>query len=374
MEEEFAEFIQKVDENAVKVKEYIFEHKPDLISEVDIKESVLHYIGLKGKRLRPYGVLIACGAVGGDPSKSLPLQAAVEVFHTWTLVHDDIIDEDDQRRGDETVHYRWSRIARDSYGYSRDRANLYGLAIGLLAGDLQQGWSMWGLLSLLRNEKGISSDLAFDLGIELGWNTLQTLVNGETKDVRYSLVDLKDAKEKNILDIMYEKTGVLYRYCGMAGAMIGLNTRDTENALVKKLTNFAKQSGIAFQIQDDILGLYGNEEELGKPVGSDVREGKRTLAVLYAFKNAKTNSQRKLFKEVLGNVNATKKQISEFTAMIEELGGRDYAKQYAKAYIEGGTVNGHHIIGAQEYLDGIPETDYKDQLYKWSNYLIGRTH
>ena len=78
--------------------------------------------------------------------------------------------------------------------------------------------------------------------------------------------------------------------------------------------------------------------------------------------------------EVLGNVNATKKQISEFTAMIEELGGRDYAKQYAKAYIEGGTVNGHHIIGAQEYLDGIPETDYKDQLYKWSNYLIGRTH
>ena len=89
--------------------------------------------------------------------------------------------------------------------------------------------------------------------------------------------------------MLWKKTGVLYEFSGKAGAMVGLNTADPEHEWVDAISNFAGKCGIAFQLQDDILGIMGDEETLGKPVGSDIREGKRTTIVYHSFKNANSS-------------------------------------------------------------------------------------
>ena len=112
-----------------------------------MQEAALHYLSKGGKSLRPATVFLACKAVGGDEEIALPAAAAVEVYHTWTLIHDDIIDRDDRRRGHSTVHEEFYRRALNEMGYPEEEARHYGLSVGILAGDILQGWSV----SLLGN-------------------------------------------------------------------------------------------------------------------------------------------------------------------------------------------------------------------------------
>src|SRR5437763_9493239 len=106
-----------------------------------IRDSVYHYLSQKGKALRPLMLLLSCGAAGGDEARALPAAAAIELFHTWTLVHDDIIDRDDLRRGKPTVHAAFRARAQTEWGYEPDAAAHYGVTAAILAGDQQQGWA-----------------------------------------------------------------------------------------------------------------------------------------------------------------------------------------------------------------------------------------
>ncbi|MGC8618626.1 MAG: polyprenyl synthetase family protein [Thermoplasmata archaeon] len=352
------------------VQDYIISHTPSLVRNRDMKESILHYSTLGGKKLRPFAVLMSCGAVGGNPDQALPLAAGVEMFHTWTLVHDDIIDRDPRRRWGDSVHARWAKLAMSNYGYEKGEAEHYGLVVGILAGDLQHGWALGGLIPQLLYETKVEPKIVVKLINEL-YVTLQYLVNGEMNDVYYSKLPINEITPDKIIEMLWEKTGSLYRYCGLAGAMIGRNTDDLSDAYVATMAEFATQCGLAFQIQDDILGITGKEVQLGKPSGSDLREGKRTLPILWAY-NHTSPDERKIIEAVLGNSKAPAEDIEAAVSIIRKSGGIDYAAEMARKYIEGGSIEGKEIKGARKFLEQLDDSEYKELLSAWANYLIER--
>ncbi len=354
-------FIDELAKRKKIVYDYLFSHRyASQFQSEHIRDSVYSYMKLGGKSLRPTVLLFACGAVGGDENIAIPAAAAVEVFHTWTLVHDDIIDRDETRRGSLTVHEAFRQRAIEEFGYPPEEAKHYGASIAMLAGDIQQGWAVSILTELTQN--GVRPEIALYLIHDSEMRVLNMLIDGEVKDIQYSKVPVESLHEELILDMLWKKTGVLYEFSGKAGAMIGLNTDDPKHELVAAIANFTGKCGTAFQLQDDILGILGDEQTLGKPVGSDIREGKRTTIVYYSFKNANT-AQREILLSVLGNQNAKKTDIQQAIELLSNLGGVEYTAKLAKSY----------IYDAVAYLDKIPDSQYKDLLGAWADYMIERT-
>lgn len=331
----------------------------------DILESVFSYIDRPAKRLRPSVLLMAVGALGGPDREELavPAAAGVELFHTWTLVHDDLIDNDKLRRGGPTVHEAMCASARSIQNLGADLATEYGRDVAVLAGDMQHGWAITSFVDCAL-ESGIDSTLILKLIKHLQSYVLGNLIFGEVLDVRYGmhgLAELKDVNESKIVEMLWLKTGVLYEFAGMAGALIGKNTCNFEDDQVKAITQFASKCGTAFQLQDDILGVLGDEASLGKPIGSDIREGKKTVIVYEALKNAK-KSQSEMILATLGNRLATDDQVQAVTELFCELNGIARTRDLATDYIS----------EAIPYLDDISDSQYKRLLLLWANYMLDR--
>ena len=325
-----------------------------------IHDAVYSYIDSGGKSLRPAVLLFSCGAVGGDVNQALSAAAAIEVYHTWTLIHDDIIDRDKKRRGGLTVHEKFRIKAMKELGYSEEEAQHYGVSVGVLAGDAQQGWAT-SLLCELYQRQGLDPRVVLYLINNLNTNVRSTLIEGEMLDIQYAKRPVESLSETLIIEMLWKKTGILYEFAGRTGAMIGLSTCDASHKLVKSLSTFTSKCGTAFQLQDDILGIVGDEELLGKPVGSDIREGKRTMVLYYAFKNASERQKARLL-SVLGNKRATEDEIRQTVALLTELGGIEQTRDLARSYVR----------GAMKYLDSIPPSRYRDLLSVWAEYMIER--
>lgn len=325
-----------------------------------ICEAAYSYIDAGGKFLRPTVLLLSCGAVGGDEEKAIPAAAAIEVYHTWTLVHDDLLDKDEKRRGDLTVHEKFRRKAIGELGYNETDAEHYGMSIAVLAGDVQQGWSA-SLLCELYEKQDLDPAIVSHLINRLKMDVQSTLVDGETLDIQYSRLPIESLDQEMIVEMLWKKTGILYEFAGVAGAMIGLNTCESDHRLVGAISSFTRKCGIAFQLQDDILGIVGDEDLLGKPVGSDLREGKRTTVVYYAFENASQRQKKKL-SDTLGNRRATEEEISEATDLLRQLGGIQRTKDLAESYVRDGLA----------HLDDVPRSRYRDLLSMWAEYMIER--
>ena len=325
-----------------------------------IRDASLHSLGLGGKSLRPALLLLACGAVGANEGIATPAAAAIEVCHTWTLIHDDVIDRDLKRRGRETIHEEFRRRAVEEFGYSDAEAKHYGTSIAILSGDLLQGWAV-SLLCELSFEKHLAPALALHLINELMTKVQNTLVEGEVLDIQYSKLPIDSVDEVLVLDMLKKKTAVLYEYAGQAGAMIGIGCCDPNASLVRGIAEFAQKCGLAFQLRDDILGVIGNEQVLGKPVGADLREGKRTIIVRQAYMNAST-AQRSLLMNTLGNRLATEREVAEATGLLIELGGVQRAQDIAMAYVK----------DAKACLDVLPDSPHRRLLVDWAEYLVER--
>jgi len=337
-------------------KRFVSRFQPD-----DVQLAVTAYIRYGGKRLRPAILLFSCGAVGGDEKLALPAAAAVEIFHTWTLVHDDIIDRDPIRRGSSTVHYLYAESMTPGEGWielTPEEAHHYGVSVAILTGDIQHGWGI-SMMTELTTKNGVSAEITIDLIDELDTRVLNTLVEGEVLDIQYAHRDIEVLTPELIEDMLWKKTGALYEFCGRAGAMIGIGRRDDPR--IDAVARFTALCGTAFQLQDDILGIIGKEEKLGKPIGSDLREGKRTLVVYRAYHNA-TKVERKKMMAVLGNQSASDEEINEVILIMKKLGGIEYVTARAKKLIE----------KAQSYLDILPDTHYKELLWQWSEFLVNR--
>ncbi len=327
----------------------------------DISSAVTAYVRYGGKRLRPAILMLSCGAVGGDENIAIPAAAAVEIFHTRTLVHDDIIDRDSIRRGSPTLHILYAdRTEKGESGFQleHDLARHYGISVAILSGDVQHGWGIC-MMSELSTKNGIDANLTLELINQLDTNVLNTLVEGEVLDIQYSFKNIEDLTPDLIEDMLWKKTGALLEFCGQAGAIIGVGKSD--HPLVRAMAKFAAKCGTAFQLQDDILGIVGNQKTLGKPIGSDLREGKRTLVLYYAYRNCNTVERKKLL-SVLGNDHANEADVKECIGLLREKNGISTVKERSQRLIEQALV----------HLNMLPASRYKVLLAQWADFMINR--
>lgn len=333
------------------------------IQPKDLYDAVRAYIFRPAKRLRPAVLIMACGCLGGAEELAIPAAAGIELFHTWTLVHDDLIDNDDFRRGAPTTHRLMEEAGRTGLGLDGETAKEYGRNLALLAGDMQHGWAV-NFFADLAFKKKLDPWVALKLIAWLESYVTGSLLGGETFDVQLGITDITNGlnfSEDDIIKMLWLKTGVLYEFAGMAGAMIAKSTTDLDDPEVKAVKEFTGYCGIAFQLQDDLLGVLGDEKTLGKPVGSDLREGKKTTILYEALRNA-DEDQKRIILHVLGNKNAGADEINKVIALFKELNGIDHTRQLAASYIE----------KALPCLDPIPASKYKDLLLQWADFMINR--
>ncbi len=360
---ELQRLLEEVGKRRALVRDYLAKKdRPDRFRPDDIYRGVHSYLAAGGKALRASVLLFSCGAVSGDEDKAIPAAAAVEVYHAWTLVHDDIIDRDLKRRGVPTVHEEIRQRAERTLRLKRDEAAHYGVSMAILAGDLQQGWTI-SLLAELAREKGVNPILVLQLILDLEIDVQSALIEGEALDVQFSKLPLEALSEERIMDMLWKKTGALYRFAGQAGAMIGLDQPNARHPAVDALAQFASNCGIAFQLQDDILGILGDEKKLGKPVGSDIREGKRTTIVYKALQEA-GRSERAFLLRTLGDPGATLTQVKRARELLVRLGGVEHTIELAEK----------HVKKAVGSLETLPDSEHKRLLLAWANFMVKRDY
>ena len=314
-----------------------------------LRRAVYAYLERPAKRLRPALLLLCCGAVGGDEQQALTAAAAVELFHTWTLVHDDIIDNDALRRGQPTVHVDAEGWAATEFGAAPAAARAYGRDVAILAGDAQQAWATAMLLECA--ERGVPERIVLGLVGRLQTVVNHRLIEGEMLDVQFSYRTRESCREADVLQMIRLKTGVLLEYCAAAGAAIGCGRLPGEDPVVDALGEFAHLCGIAFQLQDDILGVTGDQAKLGKPLGADIREGKATTIILHALRTAAA-PQAAVIRAALGHTWASPAEVDTVRQMLVELGSIEYTQELAERFVGQALARLHQTVpaSAQRHL------------------------
>ena len=314
------DLIEFLKDGRKKVHEYLGQ-KQDYYNTDLLREGIYHYFSAGGKGIRPGLLRISCGALGGDPEKVIPAAAAVECFHTWTLVHDDIIDQDNLRRGQPTAHVylakRWMETVDEKM------AKHGGLTMAILAGDCQHGLVVNCLADLSKPPFEYPPQLVIDLINNIETDVLNTLIVGEADDVIYSRTPVGNLSVNKIETMLLRKTAKLFEFCVAAGASLARKKWDPSDKYQASLVEFAGKIGLAFQLQDDLLGIIGDESKLGKPVGSDIQEGKRTTLVLHAYENG-TDEDRNCLENSLGSSDFN--DTESIIELFERTGSIEYLK------------------------------------------------
>ncbi len=294
--------VEKMKEVARLVTEYILSRVSGTPRQ--LYEASLHLIKAGGKRIRPFIVVTVARGLGASTETALPFAAGVELIHNFTLIHDDIIDRDEFRRGVPTVHKLW------------------GEPLAIIAGDLLFAKAFEVVHEAV--EKGVPPSRVEKAYHELARAT-RIVAEGQALDMLFE--DLERVSMDDYLDMVYRKTGALFEASAVLG---GLVATDDEEVL-RALGEYGRNLGIAFQIRDDILGLAGDEKVLGKPVYSDIREGKKTILVIYALSRLGREEREKLL-STLGKRSATREELEEAANLIKKSGAVEYAESVARDY------------------------------------------
>ena len=324
-----------------------------------LRDAVRDYPVRGGKRLRPAMLIWSCGLLGGSESAALYPAAAVEVFHNWTLVHDDIIDQDDTRRGAPTSHVKLAAELGGRFSLADDDAERTGRDFAILAGDLQQGWA--NDLLLRSAEHGVPPEVTVALGRSFQKLANSDLISGEALDVEFSLRELTGLKSQEVRTMLGLKTGALLQFCTEAGAMIALNTADAEHPDVRKLSEFALAAGIAFQLRDDYLGIFGVYDSLGKALGNDLREGKATVMLLDTLRLASAADREKLL-GYIGRETYSDADLDDVRRIMRDSGAAASNEAEAARLAE----------QARNILRSFPDNPYRQHLLDLVNFLIDR--
>ncbi len=293
----------------------------------ELYRAMRHLLDAGGKRLRPTALLLAAEAVGGKPDNLLPAALAVELVHNFTLIHDDIMDEADLRRGLTTVHKKW--------GTSR----------AIIAGDALFS-KAFEILSCAKSEPQQIVE-----SIELLSKTSTDICEGQWMDMNFAT--RKDVTEEEYIRMVEKKTAVLFAAAVKMGAILSGANRDVSRAL----WDFGCRTGAGFQIYDDVIDLITPEEILGKAQGGDIIEGKRTLIVLHALSKG-------VVIEALGKSNATRSEVSAALLVLKESGSIDYAMNKALNFVETG----------KSALNILPDSEAKKILIGLADYMIARKY
>ncbi len=299
----------------------------DAVSSVQAITEISDYLREGGgKRVRPSLLLLAARGLGYSGKGMIRLGAVVEMVHTATLVHDDIIDAAETRRGRPSTNRAW------------------GSSKSVLVGD----WLYMQAFRVALSERKFRV-------LELLIGLTQQMVEGELMQME-RLGQFISEEEYN--DLIYRKTACLFEVSMRLGATLAGADRELED----KLGEYGKRLGLAFQIVDDVLDLTASEEVLGKPVASDLREGKATLPVIHTLQNGSTSAERAAIQTVLAERNFLSVKHRE----ILEILNRNQSLQYAMhaAY--------SHAAAAQAALAALPESDYKRALQWMPEFVVAR--
>ncbi len=341
------------------INDFIFSDSfPGTLAPELLRDAVRLYPLRGGKRIRPVLVMWACGAVGGDPAKAVNAAAAVEIYHNWTLVHDDIIDCDELRRGSATCHIELKRRAAGRFELTPVRAKKFGTDFSILAGDVQQAWAMDVLLR--STERGVSCETVNMLARRMQSFLNRGLISGEALDVEFEYRKQFPGREE-VMDMIRGKTGVLLSYSAECGAMIGLDTPDYSRKEVRALSEFAGEVGYAFQLCDDLLGVYGDEETFGKPLCSDFREGKPTILFIEAMERLSPAGKEELF-SLMNLEHYGAEEISRIQTLLEECGAREAVVRQAES----------SSAAALKNLAKLPAGKYRSLLEALAESLLNR--
>ena len=324
---------KELKETSEKVKSFLGKvlsiKKPETLYEASA-----YLIKAGGKMLRPYLTIKSCEVVGGEAIKALPAAAAIEILHTFTLIHDDIMDEDPVRRGVPAVHVKW------------------GLPVAIMAGDMLFA-KVYETIAEELTQKNVPPEKIVKVTSLISKAAI-TICEGQTMDMSFSKTE--DVSEEEYIEMVKKKTSCLFKTAAMVGGLIGGGLEWQ----IKRLGDYAEFSGIAFQIVDDVLGLEADEKTLGKPVGSDLREGKKTLPIIFALKKANQQQKKIILDAMRGN--STQKNILEAKKVIEELGSITYAIEKAKKYTE----------KALKQLESLPQNQARKSLENLAKFVVER--
>lgn len=284
-----------------------------------------------GKRLRPCMAMLACESVKGDVINVVPLSIALELIHNFTLVHDDIMDKSKLRRNMPSVHIK------------------YGEPTAIMAGDLL-------FTKAFESMHQINGDLRAFKNVEFGLiDCIREICEGQQLDMNFE--KRKIVSESEYIEMILKKTAVFFMYAAEAGAILGGGSHEESNAL----NQYGKSLGLGFQIHDDYLDMSSDEETLGKDIGNDIRNGKKTLIAVHSLNTAK-GEDKKTLEKIFGNLNATDDQIKEVYKIFNKLGSVVYAKKTAISYCE----------KAKKALEILPDTQAKNILISLAEYSIKR--
>ncbi len=298
-----------------------------LHSEVELVNSVGHYIvNSGGKRLRPMLVLLSASAFNYQGNDHIKLAAIIEFIHTATLLHDDVVDASELRRGQQTANSIWGNEA------------------SVLVGDFLYSRS-FQLMAELKNMR-VMEILSTATNIIAEGEVLQLLNCYEP-----------NTTETDYLRVIRSKTAKLFEAGAQLGAVISEQSANNEQAIAK----YGMHLGTAFQLIDDVLDYSSNTEEIGKNIGDDLAEGKPTLPVIYALKHA-TAEQQEVLRDAIKN--GKKDSINEVISIINSTKAIDYTRKVAREEAD-------MAIAA---LTTLPSSPYTDALYALAEFSINRSY
>ncbi len=298
-----------------------------LSSDVALVNQVAeHIVAAGGKRLRPMLLLLAARALGHGGADAHQLAAVIEFIHTATLLHDDVVDESDLRRGRKTANA------------------LFGNAASVLVGDFLYSRSFQLMVELERLPV-----------MKLLADTTNAIAEGEVLQLLH--IRNPDTDELAYLKVIERKTAVLFAAATRIGALLA----DADEAVQQRLYDYGMALGYAFQIADDVLDYSADEAALGKHLGDDLAEGKATLPLIHAIQHSGAAVRERLRVIVEnGDIDA----MPEVLAAIEATGGLDYSRRRAETY----------AMAAEAALDGLDENDAVAALRGLARYAVRRDH
>ena len=295
-------------------------------SDVMLLDQIMSYIvKRKGKQLRPMFVFLMAGVCGQITESTYRGASLIELLHTATLVHDDVVDDSNYRRGFFSINALWKN------------------KVAVLVGDYLLSRGL--LLSVDNGD--------FEL-LQIVSTAVRELSEGE-------LLQIEKARRLDITETVYyeiirQKTASLIASC----CAVGAQSAGSDKATVEQAHAFGEKVGIAFQIKDDLFD-YGTAE-IGKPLGIDIKEKKMTLPLIYALNRAGFLEKRRII-NIVKNESENPKKVAEVIAFVKNSGGIDYATEAMNAY----------VAEAQTLLDSFPDSPYRRSLHQLVQYTIERS-
>ena len=296
----------------------------------NLAEASVYLTRAGGKMLRPALTLITAEAVGGNREDALKSAAAIELIHTFSLIHDDIMDQDDMRRGMPAVHKVW------------------GDDVAILAGDTLFSKAF----EIIIGTEGTTSDQN-NKALATVADACVKICEGQASDMGFE--DRFDVEEDEYMEMIFKKTGALIAAATKAGAIMG----GASDEVIDVMYEYGRLIGLAFQIQDDYLDLASDEETLGKPIGSDIGKGKMTIIAIKGL--ASVDDGRLL--EILKAEENSQDEIDEAIEILTNCGAIEYARNLAL----------ESVNQAKEVLEILDDSSSKQVLADIADFVLERS-